>query len=1267
MSTTIDQLDIQIRSSAGTAADSIEELAIALGDLRSNGKISTAVKNLTALGTSLNGLNKVGTTIQNIDRLAKSLPKLSNIGDMSGLSKAINSLKKIPDVAKGLNGLDFSKFSTQMQGVYSGMATVSNLASPAGLTKAIKELNKIPDVVKSLDTDVLDRFESAMKRLATALAPLAVQINQVASGFSKLPSQVSKTVTATNRMAKATDHAAKSQEKLNTGLNTSSINMASFISNLRTAHQTITSLVQSMANFLNEAIQWDGVQARFGRAFGEYADESLEKIDKISDKLKINKQQFMQYSSLFNEMLTGYGVDRADASKMAMGYTELAYDIWAAFNDVYKEFDGENGAIAAVRSAISGEVEPIRRAGFTIVDSQLAVTAAMYGIEYSTQKATEAQKSYLRYLTMVNQAADRGIIGVYATEMQTAEGAVRTLKQQLKGLTQAFASLFIPILQAVVPWISAFVSLLYDAIAAIASFFGLPFFKIDWSRDAGGMDDLVGGAGDAEDALEGAAGAAKKLKDYTMGFDELNIIKPDTDSGSGGGGAGSGAGEGWDGPSIDDIWDDTVFAKATEQIDELKEKLKPILVIAGLIGAAFATWKLTKSFITALDTVKTVTSLLFGKKTADGAIGVLVFEKSANAIKKLSGALSSLGGGSVAAGLGMVAAIAAAVVIMITGLVKVYKESENFRRGLETIGDGFSWLFGKIGDGFGWIKDQIGSLGQGIKNGLSDVIPPEIWETLDALELSWGDFLLTINPTLFALVQGIKLVGYAAKDSLEPVDLFGEGISEATREKVEPFIEKMDELEKSLKTLDWSNAIVTEADVASISAKLKEITDTIINELDSDKNEALANIDPLRAVMSEERFAEIQAKIEESYEKQKTTVEENEKKINEILKTASEESRELTAQEVAEINRLKKEMKDTGIKYLSESQTESNLILKRLRDNSSKLSAEQASEVIKNALKAKDETIAAAKEQYEGIVLEAQRMYDAGVISDTEYDEIIAAAEKARDETVAAAEDQYDDIVKTAKTRMGEYAKYIDEETGEIKSNWKVFTEDLSKKWFAFWNDFKPKASEKWKEFTTWFNDNIKPVFTKEYWKTKFDTIRSALKEKLDAAWAEVKDFFSVEAWKKKVKDAVQAIKDNFKIPSFPKIRLEVEYNTNVGNLKKLVYQALGLPGWPELKWSAYAQGGFPTTGQMFIAREAGPELVGNINGRTAVANNDQIVAAVSQGVYSAVVAAMSQGAQGGEQAINVYLDGKQIYASVKKTEKERGATLMTGGMAYGY
>ena len=51
---------------------------------------------------------------------------------------------------------------------------------------------------------------------------------------------------------------------------------------------------------------------------------------------------------------------------------------------------------------------------------------------------------------------------------------------------------------------------------------------------------------------------------------------------------------------------------------------------------------------------------------------------------------------------------------------------------------------------------------------------------------------------------------------------------------------------------------------------------------------------------------------------------------------------------------------------------------------------------------------------------------------------------------------------------------------------------------------------------------------------------------------------------------------------------------------------------------SAYATGGYPTTGQMFIAREAGPEYVGTMGGHTAVANNDQIVAGISSGVASA-------------------------------------------------
>lgn len=64
--------------------------------------------------------------------------------------------------------------------------------------------------------------------------------------------------------------------------------------------------------------------------------------------------------------------------------------------------------------------------------------------------------------------------------------------------------------------------------------------------------------------------------------------------------------------------------------------------------------------------------------------------------------------------------------------------------------------------------------------------------------------------------------------------------------------------------------------------------------------------------------------------------------------------------------------------------------------------------------------------------------------------------------------------------------------------------------------------------------------------------------------------------------------------------------------------------------------------------------MVGTMGGRTAVANNDQIVEAVSAGVYRAVTAAMS-GNQGAEMTINVTLDGDTIYTNQEKVRERRG------------
>jgi len=76
---------------------------------------------------------------------------------------------------------------------------------------------------------------------------------------------------------------------------------------------------------------------------------------------------------------------------------------------------------------------------------------------------------------------------------------------------------------------------------------------------------------------------------------------------------------------------------------------------------------------------------------------------------------------------------------------------------------------------------------------------------------------------------------------------------------------------------------------------------------------------------------------------------------------------------------------------------------------------------------------------------------------------------------------------------------------------------------------------------------------------------------------------------------------------------------------------------------SLFENGGFPSTGQMFIAREAGPELVGMVDGCNAVVNNDQIVEAVKRGVYRAFMSALCENNSKIPAIARVFLDGKQI------------------------
>ena len=197
-----------------------------------------------------------------------------------------------------------------------------------------------------------------------------------------------------------------------------------------------------------------------------------------------------------------------------------------------------------------------------------------------------------------------------------------------------------------------------------------------------------------------------------------------------------------------------------------------------------------------------------------------------------------------------------------------------------------------------------------------------------------------------------------------------------------------------------------------------------------------------------------------------------------------------------------------------------------------------------------------------------------------------------------------------------------------------------------------------------------------------FDTAFANLNKKFSTAWGTLKttvtDIFE-EMWKK-LKTSMNSIIGGVEKMTNGVIK---GFNKMINALNKLSFS---VPSWiPEIGGKSFgfnlstlseisiprlAEGGFVDEGQMFIAREAGPEMVGSIGRRTAVANNDQIVGGIASGVAAANEEQnMLLREQNSllrsilEKDSGVYLDGKNLTNSVEKYQRERGRVLITGGV----
>ena len=573
----ITSLSVEISAESQGAELNIDKLATAISNLRTKGNVTKVVNSLDKLSGSIATLKQASAGMSGLDKITSFLNGFSNVNTTAStksINTVVNAIKKIPAAVSGLNGVDFYSMSGSITQLTNALAPLSILdaSNLKALGSAFNAIGKVPDLTDKLKATDLDSFASSCQKISTALTPLVSQLDKVGNAFAKLPPQLSKVVTQANRVTAANEKQRKSYLSLSNQMNGFIRNMAKLVS------------LKAIAEYLGNAVAKfnDFYEATdlFHNAMGNLSGEADTLISKMQGLLGVDPTKAMTYMATIQSLGTSFGLASDKAYVLSKNLTQLAYDEGSYWNkDVAETF-------TAMSSAISGEIEPIRRLGVDLSQARLQQELLALGFNKQVSSLSQADKAVLRYIAIMKQTAN--VQGNLAQTIQSPANQIKILKAQLDMLAKSVGSLLYPAMKSILPPLIAAVQLIREFVQWVAKLMGVKVVFTDFTKSA----DSVGGIGDAmDDTADSTKKAAKALKDYTMGFDELNIIDPTQGSSGSGSGASAGNILGDVDLSGYDMFKqyNEEFAK---QIDAIKQKIKDMLPIIGAVTAALALWKI---------------------------------------------------------------------------------------------------------------------------------------------------------------------------------------------------------------------------------------------------------------------------------------------------------------------------------------------------------------------------------------------------------------------------------------------------------------------------------------------------------------------------------------------------------------------------------------------------------------------------------------------------------------------------------------------------
>lgn len=593
----IDRLEVEIEASAVKANRALDAFISKLEKLSSSvGKINGS--DLTGFANGIEKICKASSGMSNIKtsdftRLSKNIEKIASINTAS-----INATSSALGVmAKQLSS--FSAASTNASAISEFAKNISKLGNK-GVTSAMANMPKFATAFNQMMTTIskAPQMSKNIIDMTNALANLAQGLKGTQSAASQTGGSASKLSRLLNTLTASTQKSGRSFKSFAQIAGSFYANFFMVARGIQKAWKSVMSSMDYVETFNYWNVAIDKIGTEFGKQFEQYGYDSAEayansfagrlktltlkmtgyEIGDVGDlsltgnkNLGLDPEQLMNYQAKIVSVTNAVGLCGETSTNTAKALSMLAADMSSYTNEDL------SSVMTNFQSGLIGQSRALYKFGIDITNATLQQYAYNLGVTKSLSAMTQAEKMQLRLIAILDQS--KVAWGDQANTLGSVANQYRITKQQISNLARTIGNLLLPIVKNVLPVVNAMVM----ALNRLFTTLGFHFFGSNWLKDlqdgtskgyGTGLEDLGEDADDAADSLGSAANAAKKLKDVTLGIDELNINDPTSGSDSSGSGSGAGGGVDLSGAIADALKDyETVWDKAFAESENKAQKI----------------------------------------------------------------------------------------------------------------------------------------------------------------------------------------------------------------------------------------------------------------------------------------------------------------------------------------------------------------------------------------------------------------------------------------------------------------------------------------------------------------------------------------------------------------------------------------------------------------------------------------------------------------------------------------------------------------------